>query len=245
MAYQNEAAAAYDGMIAALAQPLTHPAHLALDRACMAKRGGIYGGVHLETAACLWEAVLDLEQIDAGDLSTPEQIRAQAIHDCRAAIGSSHLRLTVVGWTDAVDAAWKAVDDPTGNAPGQYTESFDWDFVPGWIIANVDWRNPHGPTINPPAPPAPPPPAAEAGAPAPRISSAHGIVVTCPKCGSPNVCCDAAARWDIEAQDWVLAGAHDAKTCEDCGHDSDAFIETALDALTPAQNAVVFNEAER
>lgn len=149
MTYRNEAAAAYDGMIAALAQPLTHPANVAIDRAAMAKRGGIYGGVHLETAACLWEAVMEMERCGAGLYGCTEEqnMRGAAIRATREAIGSSHLRLTVIGWTDAVDAAWQAVDDPTGNNPGQYDESFDWDFVPGWIIANVDWSDPQGPRI--------------------------------------------------------------------------------------------------
>lgn len=100
----------------------------------------------LETAACLWEAVLDMET-DASEPSTPEQQRAQAIREARAAIGTSGLRLIVIGWTEACDAAWHAIDDPTGGCPGQYGEAFDWDFVPGWIIDNVDWSDPHNPTL--------------------------------------------------------------------------------------------------
>lgn len=42
----------------------------------------------------------------------------------------------------------------------------------------------------------------------------------CKHCGSDNLCIDAAARWDIGAQDWTLASVHDEMTCEDCGNDS-------------------------
>ena len=56
------------------------------------------------------------------------------------ALGTAALRLTVVGWTDAVDAAWRAVED-------DYPLCFDWDFVPDWIVDHVDWSDPLHPTV--------------------------------------------------------------------------------------------------
>lgn len=99
-----------------------------------------YRAASLETAACLWEAVLLMESRD-------DALAAQ-IRDAREMLGSSHLRLTVIGWTDLVDAAWIAVDgdDGLGNS-GQYENSFDWDFVPGWIVDNIDWSNPSSPEV--------------------------------------------------------------------------------------------------
>jgi len=72
------------------------------------------------------------------------------IRAARKEMGSSHLRLTVLGWTDLVDAAWINADgcEDMGRG-GQYDGSFDWDFVPGWIVANIDWSDPHNPAYRP------------------------------------------------------------------------------------------------
>ena len=94
----------------------------------------------LETAACLWEAVQTLRDHPATD---PDAIAlALAIRETCNAVGTADLRLTVVGWTGAVDAAWSAVAD-------SYDLCFDWDFVPGWIIDHIDWSDPAHPTMRP------------------------------------------------------------------------------------------------
>lgn len=94
----------------------------------------------LETAACLWEAVLTLRDHPATD---PDAIAlALAIRETCNAVGTADLRLTVVGWTSAVEVAWSAV------AEG-YDLCFDWDFVPGWIIDHIDWSDPAHPMIRP------------------------------------------------------------------------------------------------
>lgn len=99
-----------------------------------------YGESSLETAACLWEAVLDLRDNPRTD---PDAIGlALMIRKACDALGTASLRLTVVGWTNAVDAAWHEAED-------DYPLCFDWDFVPGWIIDHIDWSNPMAPEILP------------------------------------------------------------------------------------------------
>lgn len=94
----------------------------------------------LETAACLWEAVLHLRDNPVTD---PESFAlAMSIRPAFEAVGTAEMRLIVVGWTSAVGAAWAAV-------PDNYDRCFDWGFVPDWIADNVDWSNPSHPTIRP------------------------------------------------------------------------------------------------
>jgi Zn finger protein HypA/HybF involved in hydrogenase expression len=42
------------------------------------------------------------------------------------------------------------------------------------------------------------------------------IVHICPYCGSENISIDAAARWNVERQEWVLSGTMDSGGCDDC-----------------------------
>lgn len=42
----------------------------------------------------------------------------------------------------------------------------------------------------------------------------------CPKCGSHELAIDAVAKWDIEAQAWLLEGVYDDITCQQCGYES-------------------------
>lgn len=110
-----------------------------------------YRAASLETAACLWEAVLEMEAIGEAVSGDPEQEeRGAMIRATREALGSAQLRLTVIGWTDHVDAAWIEADgyDDMGNG-GQHGGPFDWEFVPGWIVANIDWSDPYRPTYRP------------------------------------------------------------------------------------------------
>ena len=94
----------------------------------------------LETAACLWEAVLTLRDHPATD---PDAIAlALAIRETCNAVGTADVRLTVVSWASAVEAAWSAVAD-------SYDLCFDWDFVPDWIVDHIDWSDPFHPTIKP------------------------------------------------------------------------------------------------
>jgi hypothetical protein len=93
-----------------------------------------------ETAACLWEAVLNLRDNPGTD---PESLTlAMSIRSAFEAVGTAQMRLTVVGWTNTVEAAWAAVQD-------SYDLCFDWDFVPEWIIDHIDWSEPGNPAIRP------------------------------------------------------------------------------------------------
>lgn len=99
-----------------------------------------YPFASLETAACMWEAVLEIE---AGTTSMAPLIAA-----AREAIGSSGLRRTVLCWVDALDASWVRVDGfEHGRRLGRYSGAFDWEFVPDWLTLNVDWSNPHLPCL--------------------------------------------------------------------------------------------------
>lgn len=79
-----------------------------------------YSAASLETAACLWEAVLE------------QRIRHPLINDTFERMGTSELRLTVLRWTELVDAAWQRAKD-------SYDRPFDWEFVPDWVARNIDW----------------------------------------------------------------------------------------------------------
>lgn len=98
---------------------------------------------HLETAACLWEAVLDLR--DRPETTPDASSLALALRKCVDTLGTAALRLIVVGWVDAVEAAWRTVE-------GEYPLSFDWDFVPRWIADTIDWSDPYRPVIRATAP---------------------------------------------------------------------------------------------
>jgi len=94
----------------------------------------------LETAACLWEAVLALRD---HPVSNPAGVElALQIRSAFKALGTSDLRMTVIGWVHAVDADWSKIND-------DYSLSFDWDFVPSWIIRHVDWSDPGHPVLKP------------------------------------------------------------------------------------------------
>lgn len=98
---------------------------------------------HLETAACLWEAVLELR--DRPETTPDASSLALALRKCADTLGTAALRLIVVGWVDAVEAAWRTVE-------GEYPLSFDWDFVPRWIADTIDWSDPRRPVIRATAP---------------------------------------------------------------------------------------------
>ena len=41
---------------------------------------------------------------------------------------------------------------------------------------------------------------------------------TCQDCGSDDISFDAACRWDVEKQDYVLTSTMDSGGCNNCGH---------------------------
>lgn len=97
-----------------------------------------YSETSLETAACLWEAVLTLRD---NPVTHPDAIGlALDIRKAFNALGTAALRLIVVNWTVPVEAEWRLVED-------DYSLCFDWDFCPAWIADTIDWSNPMQPAI--------------------------------------------------------------------------------------------------
>jgi hypothetical protein len=93
---------------------------------------------HLEAAASLWEAVLDLRDHPAAE---PDAlVRALAIRKSFEAMGTCAMRIIVVGWIDAVDAAWYRNQETCPFC-------FDWSFVKQWVIDTIDWSDPDNPAI--------------------------------------------------------------------------------------------------
>lgn len=43
----------------------------------------------------------------------------------------------------------------------------------------------------------------------------------CSTCGSDDVCRDANAMWDEDAQQWALGGTYDSTTCNTCEEERD------------------------
>ncbi len=86
-----------------------------------------YTTASLETAACAWEAVLEILNGGAGEKGLRH--KAQRI---REKIGTAELRLLVLRWVELIDAEWAKVKDT-------YDSPFDWEFVPDWIARNIDW----------------------------------------------------------------------------------------------------------
>ena len=123
---------------------------LAVKVARKALEAAPYPAVSLETAACLWEAVLTREEL-ATRPPKPGVIddMAKEIAAAREALGSAGLRLTVIGWTDAVDHDWRIADTAGGRVPqgGEYGGAFDWEFIPDWLALNVEWGGENGPTL--------------------------------------------------------------------------------------------------
>jgi hypothetical protein len=88
-----------------------------------------YNAASLETAACIWEAVLEILNGGAGQKGLRHQ--AQRI---REKMGTNGLRLAALRWVDLVDEEWAKVKDT-------YDQPFDWEFVPDWIARNIDWSS--------------------------------------------------------------------------------------------------------
>lgn len=86
-----------------------------------------YDTESLETAACVWEAVLDILNGSAGEKGLRK--KAQRI---RENLGTAELRCLVLRWVDLIDAEWAKVKE-------DYDGPFDWEFVPDWIASNIDW----------------------------------------------------------------------------------------------------------
>lgn len=70
------------------------------------------------------------------------------------------------------------------------------------------------------------------------------IVVTCPKCGSPDVTADALARRNIDTQTWELSSEFENKDCGSCLYSGKVFNETVIGDLTQSQRDFIENKVE-
>jgi hypothetical protein len=142
-----------------------------------------------ENAACLWEAVLDVDPFPApreGDSPWVRALRARRAR--RADVGAAALRVEVAGLAEAVESAWKIA-----SAHG-YESPFDWEFCPAFIALCVDWE--HGPTLDP-----------RWREIARGLGEADGVETLCERCGSratagrdgETLCGDCAAEADSGA----------------------------------------------
>ena len=97
-----------------------------------------YAPLHLEIAACLWEAVLTLRDRPAAD---PDALdRALAIRRAFDRLGAQTLRPVILSWTATVERALQQLDDdcPFG---------LDWAYIGRWLAESVDWSHPHHPVL--------------------------------------------------------------------------------------------------
>lgn len=66
------------------------------------------------------------------------------------------------------------------------------------------------------------------------MSTRPKVQVVCATCKSSDVRRDATASWDVEAQDWDLAGVQDQGYCESCARETtlvDVPLQERLDYL--------------
>lgn len=52
----------------------------------------------------------------------------------------------------------------------------------------------------------------------PKLEITRPEKPTCQDCGSDDISFDAACRWDVEKQDYVLTSTMDSGGCNNCGH---------------------------
>lgn len=84
-----------------------------------------------ETAACLWEAALQFS--GKPKLVSPAIL---AFKEHWELVGTAQMRSEIVAYTSECDAAYEAVKDT-------FEDSFDWDFVPGFLLQKIEerWRD--------------------------------------------------------------------------------------------------------
>jgi hypothetical protein len=71
--------------------------------------------------------------------------------------------------------------------------------------------------------------------------ASDAVKPVCGRCGSDSLARDASARWDADAQAWIISGVYDCTFCDDCSAESDDLCEwiplTASVDETPAGHA--------
>jgi hypothetical protein len=76
----------------------------------------------IETALCIWEAMLDLR-------SSGEAPKMQVVWDD---MGTTFMRIMSIDLVAPVQAIWDGIPD------GDFCDTYDWDFVPA-CMNYVDW----------------------------------------------------------------------------------------------------------
>lgn len=89
-----------------------------------------YTETQVETALCLWEAVIEIDR--GGQPAAPWAAYWEAN-------GTAAFRSKMIDLAPACDADFDLLS-------GAYGMSFDWDFVPRWLLDRVDWSGPN-PTV--------------------------------------------------------------------------------------------------
>lgn len=105
----------------------------------MCDDSALYGDLtpveYAETAASLWEAVLELKDEDS-DIG-------RRVRDAFAAHGTSDIRGSICSPSviRACDATWRAARDRG------FDEPFDWEFCPVFVRAGLDWDGWPAPSV--------------------------------------------------------------------------------------------------
>jgi len=90
---------------------------------------------YAETAVCIWDAIRDMRE---GSRDNAVSLNIDGTFE---AIGTAAVRSAAMGWIDAIETAWMRLDDDS--------IAFDFEFVPDWIMSNVDWSDWRGPAVRP------------------------------------------------------------------------------------------------
>lgn len=92
-----------------------------------------YNEANLETAMCLWEAVLDMRAaLDHATLDDPRLPTLKALDSEFEKYGTSAMRNHVASWVEECEAAWEA-----DQAAGTELVPYDWEHCPAFVMRKL------------------------------------------------------------------------------------------------------------